>query len=249
MLQNFHRKDTIAEHQSIQSLSTHCRVCLASSSTTMIYLFNERPIQHQHNEEVTLLVKLNYCSCFTTEANVDDGLPQYICMSCSILIENAYQLKNLCAKTEAKLHELVRSDLVTAQQSKISNVKVERADDAGLNEENEHEHTTNVGSDEHNVKSNVSSTISTLNTKLREDVDLIEMEDTYGRDSFSFKDVKSNMRKTKMKSDANTKTAAAYQCELCCKWFRIKTTLAIHMRSHTNERPYTCEVHSFFHLM
>lgn len=232
----------------MKSMSTHCRVCLASSSTTMIYLFDERPIQHQHIKEATLLEKLNYCSCFTTEANVDDGLPQYICMSCSILIENAYQLKNLCAKTEAKLRELVQSDLVTAQRSKISNVKVGRADDVGLNEENEYEHTANVGSDEHNKKSNV-STISALNTKLREDVDLIEMEDTNGRESFSFKYVKSNMRKTKMKSDANTKTtaAAAYQCELCCKWFRIKTTLAIHMRSHTNERPYTCEVHGFFH--
>lgn len=37
---------------------------------------------------------------------MDDGFPQYICMSCSVLLESAYQLKLLCAKTEEKLNEM-----------------------------------------------------------------------------------------------------------------------------------------------
>lgn len=89
--------------QAIETLSTHCRICLASTSSTMTYLFDECSLENRHS----LLEKLNYCSCLTSQAKVNDGLPQYICMSCSVLLESAYQFKVLCSKTELKLRELV----------------------------------------------------------------------------------------------------------------------------------------------
>lgn len=207
----------------------------------MIHLFDERPTDHQYIGESTLLEKLNYCSCFTKEASADDGLPQFICMSCSILIENAYQLKNLCAKTEAKLHELqqlsvAQSVFETEQlQSNTPNVQIDQ-DVSYFNELNEH--SANVNSDAKHVNSNNQTLV---NTELQEDVDLIEVDDTSAREQFPPKDVKlqSNIE---AQSNRNGSAKSAYQCERCCKWFRIKTSLAIHMRSHTNERPYTCEV-------
>lgn len=64
----------------------------------MLYLFEEKG--HSCRDEISLLEKLNYCSCFASAATVDDQLPQYICLSCSILVANAYQLKVLCGKTQ-----------------------------------------------------------------------------------------------------------------------------------------------------
>lgn len=72
----------------------------------MLYLFEEK--KQPCHVEVSLLDKLNYCSCFTAIASADDQLPQYICMSCSILVENAYQLKIICEKTEEKFQEFIR---------------------------------------------------------------------------------------------------------------------------------------------
>lgn len=197
-------------------------------------------MHHPNIEDITLLEKLNYCSCFTTEANVEDGLPHYICMSCSILIENAYQLKVLCAKTEAKFHELqqlsvVQDDFETEQPSKISNLQIDRIDDSDLNELHEHEEKNRSNKNSKSVK-----------TELGEDIDLIEIEDINSCEQFLSKKVKPKTREAQSKNGDNSK--AAYQCEQCCKWFRVKTSLAIHMRSHTNERPYSCEVFFYFHM-
>lgn len=90
----------------IENLSSNCRICLASTSSMMTHLFGDDA--DDDRKRVTLLDKLNYCSCLSSKACIDDGFPQYICMSCSVLLESAYQLKLLCAKTEDKLNEMQR---------------------------------------------------------------------------------------------------------------------------------------------
>lgn len=90
----------------IENLSRNCRICLASTSSKMTNLFGDD--DNVDDGRVTLLGKLNYCSCMSSKARNDDGFPQYICMSCSVLLESAYQLKLLCAKTEEKLNEMLQ---------------------------------------------------------------------------------------------------------------------------------------------
>lgn len=87
----------------LENLLSHCRICLASTSSKMTYLFGADDKTHT----ISVLEKLNYCSCMSTAPHVDDDLPQYICMSCSVLLESAYQLKVLCSQTEEKLMSLV----------------------------------------------------------------------------------------------------------------------------------------------
>ena len=99
----------------------------------MLYLFEER--KQSSHAEVSLLDKLNYCSCFTRVASVDDQLPQFVCMSCSILVENAYQLKVLCGKTEDKLQEFLQN---MGQSNDQTDFKIDSGDINLIPEEEEH---------------------------------------------------------------------------------------------------------------
>lgn len=85
----------------------------------MTHLFSE----DENHERVTLLDKLNYCSCLSTHARIDDDFPQFICMSCSVLLESAYQLKLLCAKTEEKLNDLQRRSRQTTNHIESDRTK------------------------------------------------------------------------------------------------------------------------------
>lgn len=89
----------------VESLLSNCRICLASTSSKMTHLFGA---ENDDCGGISLLDKLNYCSCLSSNASIDDGFPQFICMSCSVLLESAYQLKLLCAKTEERLNEIQR---------------------------------------------------------------------------------------------------------------------------------------------
>lgn len=105
LLQSYNT-DTLMPN-SLDELAAHCRICLTSASTEMVHLFEEQN-NRQGAEDMSLMEKLNNCSCFASHVHPEDHLPKYICMSCSVLVENAYQLKVLCAKTEKRFEELIQ---------------------------------------------------------------------------------------------------------------------------------------------
>lgn len=90
---------------SLDELVAHCRICLTSASIEMVHLFGEQ----MRADSMSLVEKLNYCSCFVSNVHPDDHLPKFICMSCSVLVENSYQLKVLCAKSEKRFEELMQN--------------------------------------------------------------------------------------------------------------------------------------------
>lgn len=85
----------------------HCRICLAPNSPEMLPLFIETIAD---NDSCSLLDKIIFCSCLKMTPRPDDNLPQYICLSCSILLENSYQFHSLCMKTEEKLQKILNNE-------------------------------------------------------------------------------------------------------------------------------------------
>lgn len=88
----------------IDNLFSCCRICLASDISEMIYIFDHGS---PNDAEASMLDKLAVSGCFDVEPQLDDNnLPQFICKSCSLLVESAYQLRILCLKNEEKLREI-----------------------------------------------------------------------------------------------------------------------------------------------
>lgn len=110
-----------------ESIATHCRICLASSSSAMTYLFGRKI-----GDAITILEKLHYCACMNSYPSKGDGFPEYICTSCSVLLESAYQLKMLCSKTESKLlGVIVDVDSTEEEKTDKSAAVDEMYDDVG----------------------------------------------------------------------------------------------------------------------
>lgn len=100
--QSFLKESAVRVAPRNANLFSSCRICLASDSSEMLYIFDHR----NNNAEASLLYKLSVSGCFDVEPQLDDNLPQFICKSCSLLVESAYRLRLLCLQNEGKLREI-----------------------------------------------------------------------------------------------------------------------------------------------
>lgn len=197
----------------LTNLSTHCRVCLTGASSKMIYLFDENA-EIQKVDSIPILNMLNFCGCFSNDAQIDDGLPQYICIDCSALIENAYKLRTFCLKTEEKFSDVLYSKNVS-NKIEIKPTTSESVVDYGLNIFDE-----NVDIDGGNNVENVEVKCDCGDVFFDNTI-FIEHLKTHGDDY---------VPKEK------------FPCPECNKIYRGKHSLNIHMKTHSGERPYSCQV-------
>lgn len=232
----------VRESEVLSQMRTHCRICLASNSSQMIDIFDEK-----RKDDVTLFEKIRICQCFTKNPEIGDAYPQKICLSCSILVENAYQLKMLCTSTEDKFKEI-------SMEISPANL-IQKIDENDLVNTSIESNSMEQCNNEVNMLIDFDHVIMQPDNILvvEEVIDSQPVQQTQPIEQFicdmcqsTFQSKFSTSRHMELIHAPKAQETATFECPTCPKTFTKHRLLLSHIKTHNTARPYMCNVSSPF---
>ncbi|XP_059045141.1 gastrula zinc finger protein XlCGF57.1-like [Achroia grisella] len=174
-------------------------------------------IHDKINDKIILSAKIMYC-CANINIVEGDGLPEFICNNCESELSTAYNFIKKCEATD----KILRSEEFNQpspnmndhddSQGKVS-VKIEE----------------NPGSDEDLAYDDIEDKFDITCEILNPDIQL----------NNSIK-CKKPIKKKVYKKRVKMKSSTLKKCSICNRKCANSSTLVIHMRSHSDEKPYSC---------
>lgn len=191
-----------------------CRVCLSKTAT--ISLFDAQDgIQHS-----TKIMR-----CVGVSVALDDGLPGAICDSCVGELSFAYDFVQKCEATDKALRYL----------DYTSNYNDADAD-------------TNLDIDlkGEDIKFDVSQDYDSENTSIKEeyldDQQVLKVEFENIKNDERQKKVSNSISAKKGRKNSKRSKSGPLQCVICGQVTVSRSAMETHMRTHTGENPFSCEV-------
>lgn len=153
------------------------------------------------------------------QIKIFDGFSQHVCFACLNILKSFQEFNEKCKSSNLILLNLAFEEICSNNKSYITKfVPIsEETNDLLL--------LSNVSE----AKSQMEEYSATENDVSNYDHDTGNIEETYDKGA-----LKSSVKQTKITD------IKKHICDYCSKRFRTKLNLKVHIRSHTNERPFIC---------
>lgn len=188
-----------------------CRLCCQNEATSNIF--------SKENNEIALCFKIMYC-CSNLNIKDGDGLPSYICDSCEIQLAACYQFVLKCEASDKQFRSQafeVTSQVTTNFDDCSQDIKVKLELDG--NSDNDH------------LYEDLQNDDITLAQIRREKLLEIKLENVDSQ-------ITPKQKRHKQRSKFNNLKKCT--CSVCGRTCANPSTFKAHLRSHTNEKPYSC---------
>lgn len=207
-----------------------CRIC-ARNDVSLVNIFDQRD---QLEEEPPLIDMLS--ELVTCEIQLNDQLPQNICLSCSSAARSAFRFKRLCEQSYEYFWQLlsVESEPNCDEENSVLHSSIEIKEEPA--EYEQQGSSTSIENCE---------VITAMNEEAGEEEakDELTTEQCDEQKSFECLICGGNYE-SKQFLDIHTRNCnrKTFSCTYCSKVYFSHSSLIIHTRIHTGERPFKCYI-------